>query len=142
MDKKSYIIFAVVAVVILTFAKLTYTPQNTNVTQSETSVDEVESDVSKTASSTTSEQPHSGENAKIKSFIFVATTKEDLDEFVNYASAKNEEAIKRMAARGKLIPIEKDERVTVVDSGFFSSEIEIIKTGERGFVPNEFLIKE
>lgn len=86
--------------------------------------------------------PISGENAKITEDMPVAVSKESLDEMINYINANNKEALGRMALRGEFFKVNKGDRVTVVKSGFLSSEVEVIETGQRGFVPNEFIIKE
>ncbi len=141
IDKKSYAIFAVISIVILAYAKFTDIQESKVVTQPEVVVDE-KTKVTPVEAENKRTTPISGENARITEEMPVAVTKEALDEMINYINADNKEALARMALRGEFFKVNKNERVAVVDSGFLSSEIEVIATGQRGFVPNEFLVKE
>lgn len=85
-----------------------------------------------------------GENGVLADDVIIALgeDKTNLDELMNYITAKNTEAVNRMILEGKAVIHEKGTPVTVVDSSFAALKIEVIETGERGWVPYEFVTKK
>jgi hypothetical protein len=85
-----------------------------------------------------------GENGVLADDVIIALgeDKKNLDELMNYINAKNVDAVNRMIAEGKAVIHKKGTPVTVVESGFATLKIEVIETGERGWVPYEFVTKK
>lgn len=70
---------------------------------------------------------NAGENAVIsaKAEALSAISKDKMDELTNYASANNEDAIKRMIDKGEIISIPNGTAVTIVKRNGGSAEIDI-----------------
>ncbi|MBO0587444.1 hypothetical protein [Sporosarcina sp. E16_8] len=80
-----------------------------------------------------------GQNGYLIQNTFIAVDKGSLKELVSYYVADNGEAILRMADNGRIFGGLKGEKVTVIDSGFTQSYIEIVSTGMRGYVESELV---
>ncbi|KQC46930.1 hypothetical protein AP057_08870 [Geobacillus sp. Sah69] len=84
-----------------------------------------------------------GENGVLADDVFVALgeDKTNYEEMFKYITANNKEALERMILEGKVVFAPKGTPITVVDRGFINAKIEIIKTGQRGWVPVEYLAR-
>ncbi|SES17751.1 hypothetical protein [Psychrobacillus sp. OK032] len=80
-----------------------------------------------------------GQNGYLIQNAFVAIDKESFDELISYYVADNGDAIIRMMENGRVFAGSKGEKVTVIDSGFTQSYIEIVSTGMRGYVESELV---
>jgi hypothetical protein len=85
-----------------------------------------------------------GENGVLANDAIIALgeDKTNFDELMNYVVAKNTQAVDRMIAEGRAVIHPKGTSVTVVESDFAAFKIEVIETGERGWVPYEFVTKK
>lgn len=75
-----------------------------------------------------------GEMGVIVSGNLVAINKEANDLLSSYSKAENIEGIKSMRAHGEAFWIDRGEKVHVIDYGVFSSYIEVVETGQRGYI--------
>jgi hypothetical protein len=84
-----------------------------------------------------------GENGVLADDVLVALgeDKTNYEEMFNYITANNKEALERMILEGKVVFASKGTPITVVDRGFINAKIEIIETGQRGWVPVEYLAR-
>jgi hypothetical protein len=112
--------------------------------ESSASVESTESTETSESTEESSSIVMAGENGVLADDVIIALgeDKTNLDELMNYITAKNTEAVNRMILEGKAVIHEKGTPVTVVDSSFAALKIEVIETGERGWVPYEFVTKK
>ncbi|RUL47226.1 hypothetical protein [Lysinibacillus antri] len=80
-----------------------------------------------------------GQDGYLIQNTFLAIDEESFDELISYYIADNGDAIIRMMENGRVFAGSKGEMVTVIDSGFTQSYIEIISTGMRGYVESELV---
>jgi hypothetical protein len=80
-----------------------------------------------------------GQNGFLIQDTFVALDKESYNELFSYIKANNTSAIMRMTESSRVFKGNIGEAVTMIDSGIAHSLIEIISTGQRGFVPSEMV---
>ncbi|MDT0161612.1 hypothetical protein [Bacillus sp. AG4(2022)] len=80
-----------------------------------------------------------GQNGVIVQDTFFSFNKESYNELSSYIVSSNTEAISRMMANGRVIAINKGEVVTMIDSGYTTSLVEIRSTGERGYIAAEMV---
>jgi hypothetical protein len=84
-----------------------------------------------------------GQDVKFNDDIYLAVSKQAFDELMNNVIQKNTDATLRMVDRGDLILIKKGTDAYVIDRTISGvAEVEIIKTGLRGFVVVEVLKKK
>lgn len=85
----------------------------------------------------------SGENGFLAedSFIGLGEDKKNYDEMFKYINANNLDALKGMMLDGRVSFAKKGTPITVVDHGFINAKIQVIATGDRGWVPVEYLAK-
>lgn len=80
-----------------------------------------------------------GQDGYLIQNTFLAIDEESFDELISYIVADNGDAIIRLMENGRVFAGSKGERVTVIDSGFTQSYIEIVSTGMRGYVESELV---
>lgn len=85
-----------------------------------------------------------GENGVLADDVFIGLgeDKKNYDEMFTYITKKNQEALAQMVSDGKVLFAEKGTPITVIDRGFVNAHVQVIGTGERGWVPVEYLAKE
>ncbi|MCE4045157.1 hypothetical protein LXM56_13540 [Lysinibacillus fusiformis] len=64
----------------------------------------------------------------------IAVREEANDLLASYSKADNTEGIKTMRARGEVFVGEKGQKVHVIKYGLLTSYIEIVETGQRGYI--------
>ena len=82
-----------------------------------------------------------GSDGYLTASSFIAVDEGRFEEMLKYSNASNDDALRRMIVNGFLFVGDRGSRVTVVDYNFGKSLIEIVDTGQRGYVENEFIVK-
>ncbi|WP_020615794.1 hypothetical protein [Paenibacillus daejeonensis] len=85
----------------------------------------------------------SGQNGKLKTttYIGLGESKDNYNEMMKYIVADNLDAVGRMLLDGRITMGKAGDAVTVIDRGIMNTKIELLSTGQRGWVPSEFVIK-
>ncbi|AZN40390.1 hypothetical protein [Paenibacillus albus] len=87
----------------------------------------------------------SGQIAYVQPGIYVAHTKDDMDEMFNYINNHNSDALMDMLFSGRVVMTDNGaQRVTIVDAGIIKHKIKIMdgdNAGFVGYVPMEFIKK-
>lgn len=103
----------------------------------------------KTAKSTHSKPAESstvfsGEQGVLANDVIMALgdDKKNFDELMDYVTAQDTESVNRMIAEGKAVIHKKGTPITVLKNDVLSVKIKINATGERGWVPYEYVTKK
>jgi outer membrane biosynthesis protein TonB len=100
--------------------------------------------VEKSAKSSTSSTVFSGEQGVLANDVIMALgdDKKNFDELMDYVTAQDTESVNRMIAEGKAVIHKKGTPITVLKNDVLSVKIKINATGERGWVPYEYVTKK
>lgn len=84
-----------------------------------------------------------GENGVLAEDVFIGLgeDKKNYDEMFTYITKGNNEALAQMVVEGKVLFAAKGTPITVVDRGFINAHVQVIGTGERGWIPVEYLAR-
>lgn len=83
-----------------------------------------------------------GQDTTINIDGLMATSEPSYDMLLKYLNANNKEAVARMMLRGEVVPVNKGDRATIIESGFASARVELVSgksAGIRGWLPKEFI---
>lgn len=83
-----------------------------------------------------------GQDAIVNINALLATSEQSYDMLFKYINANNKDAIARMMVKGEVVPVNKGDKVTIIESGFASVHVELISgqyAGVKGWLPREFI---
>ena len=83
-----------------------------------------------------------GSDGYLTDSSLVAIDEDSFEEMLKYSNTSNDDALRRMIVNGFLFIGDQGSRITVVDHKFGKSLIEVVDTGQRGYVENEFIVKK